>query len=268
MRGGTVRNVWTGLGAFLGAQCASRAAAGERGDAEAVRELYGEAVCTDWELAEIEDDLGTRWRILDSYLKPYACARWIHPTVDALAGAISAAGREVRPGLHAEMTRIEVRTFAFAASLSARAPKTDMHARFSLPTCMAAFAVHGGLVADTFLPTRLADPGVAATAHMVTIREDAQFTAALPVERPASVTVTWHDGTTSSATVRNARGNPDAPLPLHEVELKFRANVGSLITPDSGSALLQRTQESHTTAADHFASVATQLRKAPSRDRS
>ena len=256
MRGGTVRNVWTGLGTFLGAQAASRAASGTRGDRDTVRELFDSAVCTDWDLSEIQDGLGERWRVVDSYLKPYACARWIHPAVDAFAEAAVAAGREPGPGLHHQLDRIEVRTFAFAASLNARRPESDMHARFSLPTCLAAFAVHGGLFADTFLPDQLAHPGVAATATLVSISEDDHFTAALPAERPTSVAVTWRDGTTSSVTVRNARGNPDNPLPVDEIERKFRANVGALVDADGPFTLLPGYGGADRVHTHHLAAVA------------
>lgn len=262
MRGGTVRNVWTGLGTFLGAQAASRAAAGTRGDAGTVRELFDGVVSTDWDLAEIQEDLGSRWRVVDSYLKPYACARWIHPAVDAFAEAAVAAGRDPEPGLHQQVNRIEVRTFAFAASLDARRPATDMHARFSLPTCLAAFAVHGALVADTFLPDQLGHPGVAATAALVSVSEDPHFTAALPAERPTSVAVTWRDGTTSSVTVRNARGNPDNPLSMGEVERKFRANVGSVVDAAGGVALLPGRADPSRSHTQHLRAIAHQLRRA------
>lgn len=228
MRGGTVRNIWTGLGTFLGAQAAQRAANGTQGTPGVVRELFDRAVCTDLDLEEIEGGLGIRWRLLDSYLKPYACARWIHPALDAFTDAVISSGRSLGPGLDQEISAVDVSTFAFAASLDSRDVTTDMHARFSLPTCLAALAVHGSLVADTFLPTHLRNPRVTALAIAVVTTEDPAYTAALPKERPTSVTITWRNGATSTATVRNARGNPDQPLSGKEVEQKFRGNAGNL----------------------------------------
>lgn len=249
MRGGTVRNMWTGLGTFLGAQAAQRAASGAVGDPAVVHELFDAAVCTDLDLVEIQEELGTRWRVLDSYLKPYACARWIHPALDAFTNAVTSSGRELGPGLDAEITSVEVQTFAFAASLDTAEVGRDMHARFSLPACLSALAIHGRLVADTFLPAQLADPRMAAGAALVSISEVAEFTAALPTERPTAVTITWQDGQRSSTTVRNARGNPDQPLSLEEIERKFAANVGALIPADTATSLLRDAGASDSTDA-------------------
>lgn len=255
MRGGTVRNIWTGLGTFLGAQSAQRAAAGAVGSPDVVQELFDAAVCTDLDLDEIQGELGTRWRVLDSYLKPYACARWIHPALDAFTEAVTSSGRALGPGLDAEITAVDVATFAFAASLDATEVGSDMHARFSLPTCLSARAIHGRLVADTFLPEQLADPRVATGAGLVSLTEVPEFTAALPAERPTSVTISWRDGQRSSATVRNARGNPDQPLSLDEIERKFAGNVGTMVSADLAAALLRGAHGD----TDYLSTVARQL---------
>jgi len=258
MRGGTVRNIWTGLGTFLGAQSAVRASGGAVGDVDVARRLFDGAVATDLDLEEIQGDLGTRWRMLDSYLKPYACARRIHPMLDAFGEAVNSSGRELGPGLAAEIVGVDVTTFAFAASLSAREVDSDMHARFSLPTCVSALAVHGRLVADNFLPAKLADTRVAATASMVNLSEHADFTAALPFERPASVTIRWRDGSTSSATVRNARGNPDHPLSVDEVLRKFEGNAGATVDPQIAASLVRGGGSEDDSTAD-LAAVARRL---------
>lgn len=237
MRGGTVRNVWTGLGTFLGAQAAQRAASGAVGEAGTAHVLFDAAICTDLDLTVVEGGLGTRWHFLDSYLKPYACGRWIHPTLDAFTAAVVGSGRHCA-NLDTEIAAIDVSTFAFAASLDTHHVDSDMHARFSVPTCLAALAVHGQLVADTFLPERLPDPRVEAVASRVSVVEDPAFTAVLPAERPASVTVTWRDGSSSTGSVRNARGNPQEPLSLDEVEHKFRQNVGTAIDASQAIDLL------------------------------
>lgn len=134
-----------------------------------------------------------------------------------------------------------------------------MHARFSLPTCLSALAIHGRLVADTFLPDQLADPRMAAGARLVSLTEVPEFTSALPTERPASVTISWRDGQSSTATVRNARGNPDQPLSLKEIEAKFAGNVGALIESTAAISLLRSAADAADPATGHLATVARQL---------
>lgn len=229
VRGGTVRNAWTGLGAWLGAQADLRAAAGESGDEALHRALYDGAVCTDLDDDELLGDLGSRWQLGRSYLKPYACARWVHPTLDALVLALRAGGVH---GPAADLVeRVEVDTFAFAASLSSTRPETDLHARFSVPACVAALLLDGDLHAGSFLDDAVHRPELVELASRVELREDRDATAALPRRRPSRVRVHLSDGRVLESSVPNARGNPDDPLTTQEVLTKLRRNTGDVVAP-------------------------------------
>ncbi|SNT55043.1 2-methylcitrate dehydratase PrpD [Asanoa hainanensis] len=232
MHGGTVRNLWTGLGAYYGAAAAGRAADGVAGSATVLSQLLDGLVTTGLSTSELTGGLGERWRLADSYLKPYACARWIHPALDAFRLAV--AGAPERGGLAA----IEVDTFAFAASLSAVRVASDLHARFSVPVSLATYALDGELAAAGFLPDRLARSEVGELAALVRLREEPAYTAALPHERPTTVTVRWRDGSAETASVRNARGNPSDPLPDDEVAAKFRRNAQDVLTPATADAVV------------------------------
>jgi 2-methylcitrate dehydratase PrpD len=129
----------------------------------------------------------------------------------------------------AEVEKVEIETFAFAASLSATEVTSDMQARFSLPYALAALVADGVLDAGTFLPDGLDRSAVADLARRVDLVEDPAMTAALPRQRPATVTVYLRDGRQGTGRVRNARGNPDQPLTAEEVMVKFRGNVGDLV---------------------------------------
>jgi 2-methylcitrate dehydratase PrpD len=238
MEGGTVRNAWTGLGTYYGAKAAAEAGHGEpvtMGSAEAA---LRSVVSPEIDLALLSDGLGARWLFLDSYLKPYACARWIHPALDALSAALP--DRVVTAALCAphglrdfeQVERVDVETFAFAASLAGTDLRSDLHARFSLPACIATLLVDGELHAAGFLPARLERPEVARLAQRVHVRENADFTAALPLERPTTVTITWTDGRATSRHVRNGRGNPDDPLSPADIVAKFRSNVSTVLSDE------------------------------------
>jgi 2-methylcitrate dehydratase PrpD len=216
--------------------------------------LLDSAVCTDLDRDELVGELGDRWRLADSYLKPYACARWIHPALDAWRAAVADVPGPLRA--RGGIAEIAVETFAFATSLDAVDVGSDMHARFSLPTCLAALALDGDLVARTFLPDQLARPELRELAGRVRLSERADFSAALPRERPATVTVRWCDGSSATAEVRGARGNPDDPMSVDEVERKFRLNVAGLLTDattDAVVAALLQPSEQVTTALARLA---------------
>lgn len=239
MAGGTVRNIWTGLGSYYGALAARLAAASQQTDSGLLATLYDGVVTTDADAEEISGGLGRRWRVTDSYLKPYACARWVHPALDALREALVRAGAP-KP---ADITEIVIETFAFAASLDSLGSESDLHARFSVPRCAASVVVDGHLDAAGFLPERFERPQVVQLAAKVRLVEVPDYTAALPTERPAQVTVVTAD-TSGTAQVRNARGNPSDPLTVDEIVAKFRGNVGPFLPAD----VLDQVVEALTTA--------------------
>lgn len=226
MQGGTVRNVWTGLGAYYGASAAQRVAAGATGSEQLFSALFDGAVCEGLTTNEFLSGLGTTWQIANSYLKPYACARWIHPALDAVQLAL-ADEHLTADGVAA----VEVDTFAFAASLDAVEIRSDMQARFSLPYCLATLLTDGELHANSFLPEGLSREPVLDLARRVVLREDPACTAALPAERPTRVTVRTTDGQVLTAEVRNARGNPSSPMSSEEVERKLFVNAGDVVDP-------------------------------------
>ncbi|MDN3356426.1 MmgE/PrpD family protein [Actinomadura sp. DC4] len=235
VRGGTVRNLWTGLGAYYGARAGAWARAGLTASTRGVTALYDQAVATGFDRQALTDGLGERWEILHSYLKPYPCARWVHPVLDALTTAL-----EETPGPAETITELTIETFAFAASLDDADPSSDLHARFSVPYCAAALACDGVLDAGSFLPEGLARQEVRDLARTVRMVEVPEYTAALPRRRPARVTVRRADGTHATAEVTNARGNPDTPLSEAEIAEKFRRNAGDRLTAEVVTALTSR----------------------------
>ena len=229
MQGGTVRNAWTGLGAYYGARAAVEVGVRRAVQADDAVRTLATVATREGDPDALVDGLGRRWVFLDSYLKPYACARWVHPVLEAVTEAVAARRQRGAVAAATEVETVRVETFAYAASLSAVDARSDMHARFSVPVCTATLLLDGELHAPAFLPGRLGREAVGDLARRVDLREDPALTAALPHERPARVTITWRDGTTTRGSVRNARGNPDHPLSRAEVTAKFLTNSTDLL---------------------------------------
>ena len=226
VHGGTVRNVWTGLGTYYGALAAQLAREPDTDGLATYSALFDSAVCTDLSVDQLVGGLGRRWELASSYLKPYACARWIHPALDAAMTAMGTG--DIRAE---DVLAVEVDTFAFAAGLDSVDVRSDMHARFSVPYCLATLLTDGVLDAGSFLPAQLSRMSVAELARRVVVREDPRYSAALPRERPTRVVLRTADGRAAMGEVRNARGNPGTALSRAEVESKFRRNVGDLLEP-------------------------------------
>jgi 2-methylcitrate dehydratase PrpD len=92
-------------------------------------------------------------------------------------------------------------------------------------------------LAGSFLPDRLRRQEVLDLARRVRVTEEPEFSAALPRERPTRVTVHWQDGSSSTASVRNARGNPDDALEEDEVERKFHRNTDGVVSAGLAEAV-------------------------------
>lgn len=69
-------------------------------------------------------DLGTRWRILEQYFKPYPVCRWAHPAVEAAIALVTA--HSVVP---TDIYGIDVTTFHPATRLTVVRPTTTEQAR-------------------------------------------------------------------------------------------------------------------------------------------
>jgi len=254
MEGASVRNVWTGLGAYYGACASAWAASGAAATADVFPALFDAAVATDLSGEQLVGDLGNRWQIASSYLKPYACARWIHPTLDAALAAAS--GFDFSPQ---DVQSIEVDTFAFAASLGTMQVRSDLHARFSLPYCLATLLTDGELYAESFLPGLLHRPEVATLASRTVVTENPAYSAALPHERPAHVTLRLRDGQSLTAEVRTARGDPSSPLSRGEVETKFRRNVGDVVSGRSADMVVAGLLDGRPNRSTTLAALASEL---------
>ena len=168
-------------------------------------------------------DLGQSWTITQNYIKPYPICRWAHAAIDGLGGLLDAHGLAAD-----DITRIDVNTFGQAASLFAGMPDTTSQAQYSLGFALAVRAVHGRIGPEHIAGAGLRDVAVAAILPRITVSEDARHSVRFPQGRWSDVTLTLRDGRVLNSGDVHARGGPEAPMPLAEVETKFHAMSGAL----------------------------------------
>ena len=160
------------------------------------------------------DDLGRRWRILETYHKPYPVCRWAHPAIDAAL--------DMRRQGPLDIEAVEVVTFHEAARLTCRRPLTTEQAQYSLPFPVAAALVRGSVGAAEITGDALSDRAVLRLAESMTVGESPGYSAAFPAARRARVTVTLADGHVLTAEATESRGDPACPLTDRELAEKFR----------------------------------------------
>jgi 2-methylcitrate dehydratase PrpD len=236
--GGTVRNVYAGVGAANGLLAFKLAEAGFTPERDALGSIYG-GILSHWlDPARITEDLGERFEINLGFIKAYPMCRFGHPAIEAAEALI--AQNPIEPD---DIESVEVRTFDWAATLDDPAPKTDLAAKFSVPWAVASVLVRHSANADDFRTRALSDVRVLAIADRIKVREDALYSSMTPEKRPARVTVYLKNGNMFTKEVDGSGGGPDAPLSRSRVEEKFRSLANPVIGKDRAGAVVRRIAE-------------------------
>lgn len=174
-------------------------------------------------------DLGTRWRILEQYFKPWPVCRWAQPSVQAAASLRARAGGRA-------IERVRITTFEAAARLGVRPPETTDAAQYALGFPVAALLAHGALDGAA-VTTGLADPATLAMLGRIEVEIDPAMDAAFPARRIADVELRLADGTVLASGPTEARGDPEDPLDDDEIIAKAGLALAPLVGPARAASI-------------------------------
>lgn len=177
----------------------------------------------------LRDALGERFEFTRLSYKPYPCCRLNHSAIDAALALRAEHGirpervKRIRVGINrqayeAVCTPIEVR----------KAPRTVVHAQFSLPYTVAAALVDGGVRLGHFERASLGREDILALAQRVDayVEDDIEREWGRSVT-PALLHIEMNDGSTHRLRVDQPLGHPDRPMTSAAMEAKavdcFRA---------------------------------------------
>jgi 2-methylcitrate dehydratase PrpD len=222
--GTMVKPLHAGLAARNGVLAAQLAQAGMTASAAALGGAQGFLAAMDSEhdgatLEQRSADLGSRWEIVDSGItvKLYPSCAATHPTLDVLLDM----KRRDRFAA-ADVERIEVGVDAVTPTVLIHdRPTTGLEAKFSMPFCAAAAAVHGQVGIDTLDEVQLIDSAIVTVRDRVTMRVDPELDPSAPPLTQARVRVTLRDGRVLIASADGARGYADRPASDEELGAKF-----------------------------------------------
>lgn len=182
-----------------------------------------------YDRAALVAGLGRDWFIAQTYLKPYACCRYIHAALDAIA-ALRQPGRPVGS--------LKVRVFPEGLDLmNAPAPDSLEAAQYSYPFCCALAALRGPQALQPMRPEALRDPEVLALAARVDFDKGAEFAGCFPRRTPARVTLDQGDGP-RTRTVPHPLGDVANPMSDAQIQQKFLHLTADLVAPGRQSAIL------------------------------
>ena len=178
------------------------------------------------------DDIGTRWRIMDQYFKPYPVCRWAQAPVEgvlALARAHDLTSDRVE--------RIEVATFHESVRLATARPRTTEEAQYSTSFPCAVALVRGGIGPEDITGDALDDPEIVRLSTGLRMTEDGEANALFPGKRVARVSLLLKDGTRLDGGLSTPRWDATDPPTEDEIRTKFHAIAGPLLGSARASAI-------------------------------
>lgn len=221
--GESVKAVHAARAARDGLLSANLAAAGVDGPGDVLESRYGyfAALAGESGLANsVLEDLGQRWAVAGSYLKPFPGCRDAHGPVEALLRLRAAHG--IRPD---DVERIQVTTLSRVVAHDDRDFATPLQAQLSIPYNVAVALVDGRLTLDQFTVERIADPRVRALVDRCELAGSTELDGLFPAARPSVVEVVLRDGRQVRERVDHPLGEPANPMSREQLVGKFMAQV-------------------------------------------
>lgn len=176
------------------------------------------------------EGIGGEPLIVDTYFKPYGCCRHIHGALDALDHLQTTYQFKSQ-----DISTITVHTYLATFNLSNLVrPSTLVQAQYSMPHCLAAYAIHGLKALLPLAEAHLHDCEVNALSERVHIQHDTKIEPLFPARSPSWIRVVLLDGTDHVSSLTDPRGDSSAPLSWPDLVNKFM-----LATRDGLSTTLQ-----------------------------
>jgi len=203
--------------------CAAAGLAGPRHVLEGPQGFFA-ALAPGGDPGAVLADPDAPWQIHDTSFKPWPACRHAHAAIDAALA--------LRPGLDAPPRRIRIETYADAVLFCDRPhPRTPAEARFSLQHAVAVALADGPPPLAAFDTAALDRPAYAALRAVTEVAADPAFSARYPARFGARVVIEDAAGRSHAATVADAWGDSENPMPPASVIAKFHALAAAAGVP-------------------------------------
>jgi 2-methylcitrate dehydratase PrpD len=178
--------------------------------------------------------LGTEFRMMRLYFKPYPCCRWTHPAIDGLREIMA------RERLTPErIAGIRIRSFSEAVKLCRVPPTTLEEAEYNVLYPVAVTALHGEFTPQHLREEYYGRPDVKAMMAVMDITADPAIQERFPGQCLAEVEVRTTDGRTLTSGLMAAKGDFDNPLTEEELRGKFRLITRGILDEEQTRGLLE-----------------------------
>ncbi|NMO03084.1 MmgE/PrpD family protein [Gordonia sp. TBRC 11910] len=216
--GGEVKRVHAGLGSHNGVRAADFAALpAVTAPRLALEGTYGVAASFGAAPRDALSDKHLQDRqIYGLSLKPYACCRLFHSTIDALA--IATDGFTVGT---ADLIDILVTGPTLIAEQHMTPAESSMTAQYSCPYVVSSTLAYGPTAYDSYTEEYLDDPTILSIASRVRFEVDAELERThYPEHFATAVRLTYADGTVRAAEVVDSVGTAQNPMSVNDIRAK------------------------------------------------
>lgn len=231
LQGANIRNTYAGMVNHNGLLAVEMFKLGFRGELGGVFTTFGDILGQSMTVDSLTDGLSERYEIMRGYFKPYSACRYSHAAVDATLAIREQVDIE-------DISQITVETYDFASKLDDPNPKTPLAARFSVPYIVATTLIDGNAGMESFTEEAIQRPNVLQLAKKVIMKESVHYTAMLPDNRSAKVTIDMGDHQVTFEVI-GSKGDPDQPMSEAELFAKFVNLTSNLYTSEQQHALWQ-----------------------------
>jgi 2-methylcitrate dehydratase PrpD len=186
------------------------------------------------DLALATAELGDRWELNHTAIKPFPACHFTHACIDAAIrlspGLDIGRIRRIRALVPAEVVKTVCEPVA-----SKKRPANSYDAQFSIPYLVAVGLLHGRMGLGDLEPNMLGNPELLALAAKVDYEVDPK--SGFPRHYSGEVIVEMADGQTLSHREQINRGAPDRPLTNEEIVEKYRTNAALAVSPERSRAV-------------------------------
>jgi len=183
----------------------------------------------EWKLDVLTDGLGESWRITQCGMKAFPAEALTHTPISAVLDLVK------EYDLHPDnVEKVHVRSLARAADIlsdpSKYDPRSKETADHSLPYVIAAALVDRQVTPLQFTPEKIMDEKIRAQLKKVQVVADPEIEQVFPALQRAIVTIRTTDGREYTKQLDFPKGDPRNPLTDKEIEEKFHALAGPVMS--------------------------------------
>ena len=196
----------------------------------------------EWKLNVLTDGLGENWRITQCGMKFFPTEALTHAPISATLDLVH------ENDLKAEqIEKVTIRSLARAADILSDASKYDPRSKetadHSLPYVIAAALVDRQVTPAQFTPQKINDAKIRAQLKKVVVVADPEIEKVFPALQRVVVTIRTTDGNEFTKQLDYPKGDPRNPLTDKEIEEKFAALAGPIMSKAAQKKIMKAVWE-------------------------